>query len=55
MMPATAPPPIAPDFPVLDVLSKIGEALIDEFEGALNEGFIVGFRDDDGAIVGDLL
>ena len=55
MMPATAPPPIVPDFLVLDVLYEFGGELFDEFAEALNEGLADGFRTAEGAIVGDLL
>lgn len=55
MMPATAPPPIVPDFLVLDVLYEFGGELFVEFTGALNEGLTDGFRPAKGAIVGDLL
>ena len=55
MMPATAPPPIVPDFLVLDVLYEFGDELFVEFTGALNEGLADGFRPAEGAIVGDLL
>ena len=55
MMPATAPPPIVPDFLVLDMMYELGGELFDEFEGALNEGLADGFREADGIIVGVLL
>jgi hypothetical protein len=54
-MPATAPPPIAPDLVVLDLLSEFGWRLFDEFEIVFTVGLADGLRKTDGAIVGDLL
>ena len=55
MMPATAPPPIAPDLLVLDLLNELGWRLFDEFVIVFIVGLADGLRKTDGAIVGDLL
>ena len=55
MMPATAPPPIAPDLLVLDLLIEFGWRLFDEFVIVFIVGLADGLRKTDGAIVGDLL
>ena len=55
MIPATAPPPIAPDLLVLDLLYEFGWRLFDEFEIVFIVGLTDGLRKTDGAIVGDLL
>lgn len=55
MMPATAPPPIAPDLLVLDLLSEFGWRLFDEFVIVFIVGLADGLRKTDGATVGDLL
>ena len=55
MMPATAPPPIAPDLLVLDLLNELGWRLFDEFVIVFIVGLTDGLRKTDGAIVGDLL